>query len=100
MLPTVEFLGKSYDRFYELPEGTIGVIADVYVDGQTVVLQDLSIYAVNHERLDIGVAKLLSIRRLIEADVRQLGYTGIRITGMRLTGASPRREVDVRRRLR
>jgi hypothetical protein len=95
----VELYGESYDRFFDLPEGKVGVLADIYVEGETLVLYNLSVYPVDHERLNAGVRNLLRIRRQMELDALLLGYKRIRITGKRLTGASPGREVDVKRRL-
>jgi hypothetical protein len=46
----VELYGESYDRFFDLPEGKVGVLADIYVEGETLVLYNLSVYPVDHER--------------------------------------------------
>jgi len=95
-----ELYEESYDRYFDLPYGTIGVMADIYADGDTLVLENLSIYPVAVDRVELGIRSVLAIRRLIEEDARQLGFSRLRITGMRLTGASPRRSVNVGRNLR
>ena len=96
----MKLYGESYDRFFELPEGIIGVMADIYANDESVLLENLLIYPVDHDELSIGVSNVLRIRRLIEADLRELGFTRFRITAGRLTGANPGHQVNVGRSLR
>ncbi len=96
----MELFGESYDRYFDLPEGTVGVMADLYSDGDTLILENVLMYPRDVETLPIGVRGVLSIRRQIDSEARQLGFARLRMTGVRLTGASPRRPVDVPRRLK
>jgi hypothetical protein len=96
----LELFGESYDRYFDLPEGTVGVMADLYSDGDTLILENVLIYPRDVDNLAIGVRGVLSIRRQIDAGARKLGFAKLRMTGIRLTGASPRRLVDVPRRLK
>lgn len=97
----MELLGRSYQRYYDFPEGRIGVMADIYVEEDAIELRNLMIYpvGVGVESLPIGVGQLLQVRRRIDDDARQLGFQRLRITADRLTGANPGRKVNVWRQL-
>ena len=96
----MELFGESYDRYFDTGQGRIGVMADIYASGDTVELRDLVIYPEGPvRRLDVGPAAIRSIRRVVEAELRSMGYRELRITGDRLSGANPGKHVDRRRKL-
>jgi hypothetical protein len=95
----MELLAESYDRFFDLPMGRVGVMADIYVDGDWIELRDLIIYPIGAETLQAGVRYMLFVRRQIEMDIRTMGYTRLTITADRITGASPGRKVGIKETL-
>jgi hypothetical protein len=90
---------ESYDRTFDLPEGQVAVMADIFVFGDLVELRDLSVYPVGEDVLSIGSEQVRQIYRKIEDYARQAGFTRLRITGERLSGASRGRMVRFERRL-
>ncbi|HEY5331850.1 MAG TPA: hypothetical protein VIJ79_18365 [Acidobacteriaceae bacterium] len=74
-------------------------MADLNILGDVVEILELLIYPIDEEYIPIGTAKLRMIYREIASEVREAGYKRLRITGGRLTGASPGRRVDIGRKL-
>jgi len=95
----MELLAESYDRFFDLPMGRVGVMADIYVEDDMIELRDLIIYPIGVERLQVGVGHMLLVRRQIEMDIRAMGYRRLTITADRITGASPGRKVGIKETL-
>lgn len=95
----MQSLEKSYDRYFDFPEGMIGVMADLFEDGETLVLKDVAIYPRDTEFVAVGARQVREILHHVEEEARQLGFAKIRITAERLSGASPRRLVDIGRGL-
>jgi hypothetical protein len=89
----MELFAESYQRFFDLPTGRVGLMADIHAEGDLIELRDLILYPIGVETLELGVRQLLFIRRQIESDVRSMGYARLRITADRITGASPGRAV-------
>jgi hypothetical protein len=96
----MELLSESYQRFFDLPTGRVGAMADIHIDGDLIELRELIIYPIGREYLASGVRAMLGIRREIEADIRKMGFARLRITGHRISGASPGRIVDREAKLR
>ncbi len=90
----------SYDQIIDTPVGQVALMADVYIMGDMVELKELSFYPIGREHLRLGTAKIREIYRQIEAELKAIGYKKIRITGHRVTGASPGRGIHLERRLR
>jgi hypothetical protein len=92
----MDLYAESYRRFFDLPMGQVGAMADIHVEGDLVELRDLIIHPVGVAKLAVGLRYMLFIRRQIEADIRSAGYTRLRITGDRISGANPGRHVDLK----
>jgi hypothetical protein len=95
----MEMLAESYHRFFDLPMGRIGVMADIHVEDDLIELRDLIIYPIGVETLHAGVKQMLFVRREIEIEIRAMGYTRLTITGDRISGASPGRKVGLKETL-
>jgi hypothetical protein len=95
----MELFAESYQRFFDLPMGRVGAMADIHVEGDLIELRDLILYPIGVEKLEIGVRQLLLVRRQIEIDVRRMGYVRLRITADRISGASSGRTVHLEEKL-
>jgi hypothetical protein len=74
----------------------VELLAEVEIDGGTLHLRDVAVYAVGSERATVGIRPLVvAARRELFPRLRAAGFTRLRITGVRLTGARPGRIVDV-----
>ena len=85
--------GELYERSFDTPAGQIDVLAEIVVTGSTVELRDVVVYP-----RDAG--ELLGWARLAVAEIADEGFAELRVTGTRLTGASPGRRLDLTIRLR
>jgi len=77
----MELFAESYQRFFDLPMGRVGAMADIHAEGDLIELRDLIIYPIGREHLAVGVRQMLVVRRLIELDIRKMGYIRLRSHG-------------------
>jgi hypothetical protein len=74
----------------------VELLAEVAIDTGTLHLRDVAVYAVGSERATVGIRPLVvAARRELLPRLRAAGFTRLRITGVRLTGARPGRIVDL-----
>ncbi len=92
--------GELYERSFDTPAGQIDVLAEIVVTGATVELRDLVVYPRDVVRLTVSPGELLGWARLAVAEIAEEGFAELRVTGTRLTGASPGRRLDLTIRLR
>jgi len=93
--------GGDFEKTYETSLGPVGVLAEVQIRDQRLVLNALSIYPIEtSERLAIGVRRTIEILRSIKQDALDQGFSEYVVNAKKLTGASPGRIVKVERRLK
>jgi hypothetical protein len=93
--------GGDFEKTYETSLGPVGVLAEVQIRDQRLILNALSIYPIEtSERLPIGVRRTLEILRSIKQDALDQGFSDYVVNSKKLTGASPGRIVKVERRLK
>ena len=87
--------GELFERTFETPEGDIDLLAEVAVEGSTLILRDVAVYPVAPGRLDIGTASVLRMRDQLAAEAAAMGFTALRLTAMRVSGAAPGKQIDL-----
>jgi hypothetical protein len=93
--------GEDFDATYETSLGPIGVLAEVEIHFDQLVLNAVSIYPIEtSRRLPIGVRQIVEIVRSIERDAQKQGFSECVVNARKLSGASPGRIVRLVRRLR
>jgi hypothetical protein len=92
--------GNLLEYSFPTSEGLLGVLVDVRVDGSTLELGYPSVYSGDGTRIYPGVRQMLQIARQIQELAKLQGFKTLRITGHRLTGATPGRSVFVERTIR
>ena len=93
--------GEYLDHTFATEPEPLDVIAQVIASGDTLEFRDVAIFCGGGvARVSVGVGVLLRIVRELEVLVRDSGYNYLVITGDRHTGASPNRDVLLRRKLR
>lgn len=74
----------------------VELLAEVEIDGPLLHLRDLAVYPAGAGVVSVGLVALLGAARsqLLPA-IRAAGFDRLRVTGTRLSGASPGRIVDL-----
>jgi hypothetical protein len=92
--------GKDFERTFETDLGPVGVLAAVTIEGDRVILNDLSMFPrANAGRLPIGTRRVRAIFREIREMARSQGFAEIDIQAERLSGRNPGRTISIKRRL-
>lgn len=92
--------GELHERSFDTPAGQIDVLAEIVITGLTIELRDIVVYPSGAVRLTVSPGELLGWARLAVAEIADEGFAELRVTGTRLTGASPGRRLDLTIRLR
>lgn len=92
--------GEFFERSFETPAGQIDVLAEIVVTGSTIELRDIVVYPRSAIRLTVSPGELVGWARLAVAEMAEAGFEQLRVTGIRLTGVSPGRRLDLTIRLR
>jgi hypothetical protein len=88
--------GGLFERRFEVEGSVIELLAEVELAEATLHLRDIAIFPAGAERTRVGAAALFRVlRRELLPEVRSYGFTTLRITGTRLSGAGPGRKVDL-----
>jgi RHS repeat-associated protein len=87
--------GEVIARDFATDAGTISMMAEAVVSGKTLHLKDIAIYPKGAQNLQVGTKAMLELLQTVKADARGLGFTKLRITGLRFSGAKPGKEVDL-----
>jgi len=78
----------------------VDVLADVQITGSRLELSYPAVYSGDGTRIYPGVRQMLQIARQIEGLAKLQGFEKLRMTGKRLTGATPGRSVLIERTIR
>lgn len=92
--------GELYERSFETAGSTIDVLAEIAVVGTRLELHDIAVYPRSVGRSTVSPAELVSWARFALDEFRDAGFDEVRVTGTRLSGATPGRRVDLVIRLR
>jgi hypothetical protein len=74
----------------------VELLAEVALDGTALHLEDVAVYPRGATRLALGAGEVIALARRLGQEARALGFAELRITGVRYSGASPGKEVDIR----
>jgi hypothetical protein len=85
--------GGLYEKTFTTPVGRIGILAEVDIEGSTVILADVAVYPLDTEHLEVEVQMLVRLRDALAAELAAMGFHRLRITGKRLSGASPGKSI-------
>jgi hypothetical protein len=92
--------GKDFEWTFETDLGPVGVLATVTIEGDRVILNDLSFFPRGAAgRLPIGTRRVRAIFREIREMARSQGFAAIGIEAERLSGKNPGRTISIKRGL-
>ncbi|NRR32816.1 hypothetical protein HSX11_21850 [Oxalobacteraceae bacterium] len=89
---------------FPTPEGEVGILAEIVLDGDTIVCEDVCVYAISDPpgiRKSTISKELRSELRELLASGQKLGFPAMRIRGVRVPGSSSAKAgkiVDIKRR--
>jgi hypothetical protein len=86
--------GELFERYAQTSTGTVGVLAEVSLEGTTLHLKDLAVYPVGTKHLDVGQREMAQLTRQLAEEARDLGFEQLRISGLRYSGAKRGKVVD------
>src|SRR5277367_5171057 len=90
-----------FEYRFETVAGTIGFLAEVEIDGDTLHLKDVAVYPIGSSTaVAAGTGEILKALRVLEGLAREQGFRRLRITGQRLSGANPGADVEIERSLK
>ena len=92
--------GQNFVEIFDTSLGPVRVVALVTIDGDRIVLSDLSIFPKGRTRtLPIGVAQVLEISARIKGSAKAAGFRRIALRAERMGGANPGRMIAIERSL-
>lgn len=88
--------GDLFEWAVVVEDVRVEVLAEAAIDGELLHLCDVAVFPVGMEKAIVGVRPLLAAaRRELFPSIRAAGFSRLRITGVRLTGSGPGRNVDL-----
>ncbi len=90
-LPTFQFKdGDLLEREYDTPQGTVGLLAEIKIEGKTLHLNDIAVYPIKTSgKLSIGPGQVIAARRELALYAKNAGFEKLHITAKRTSGAKP-----------
>lgn len=91
--------GEPFETTFQMSVGPIDVLAEVAVEGRTLGLHEIAVYPRGSTRSRVPTSELVGHVRSMLVGLAAEGFDVVRITGTRLSGASPGRRIDLTIRL-
>ncbi len=88
--------GGQFERVFGTSQGPVGLLGDAQVVDRTFTLRNIAVYPYGAGSLDIGIGSVRAGLRALQEELAGMGYEQLEISGTRLTGANPGREVFMR----
>jgi len=92
---TKVFNGNIFLHSYKSSSGPLDVIAEVVIKGRSIHLRDIAIFPRSDAVWKLGHKEVVELRGRMIDEFRALGFDSLRVSGKRITGANPGKEVDV-----
>jgi len=88
--------GELFERTYDLDGVEVGLLAEVEIDGSQVHLKDIAVFPSGVDQASPGLAAVRRVlRQELLPELAAEGFTSARISGVRVTGPTPGRRVDL-----
>lgn len=87
--------GNDVYMSFQTSKGAVGVSGELVPNGSQLLLKDVAIYPEGADRLNIGFSQVAQIRDAVAAEAEAQGYTSLRITGQRFSGANYGKPIDI-----
>jgi hypothetical protein len=71
------------------------LLAEVQIEGDTLLLNDIAVYPLDVEQLDVGTRTLVLLRDTLAVEFAGMGFKRLRITRKRRSEALPGKTIDV-----
>jgi hypothetical protein len=80
--------GDFFERTFPTAKGPVDLLAEVVVEGDTLILKDVVVYGRSSSRLTGLCKDALAARTQLIAEVKNLGFKRLKITGQRVLSSS------------
>lgn len=87
--------GEDYETTIVAVNGPVGLLAEVEIAGSILTLKDVAIYPLDAVKLDVGVGAIKRLFRQVADEAKAEGFSQLRITATRYSGAHAGRVIDV-----
>jgi hypothetical protein len=87
--------GEGIYRLFQTPSGAIEMLAEVDLAGTTLHLKDVAVYPKGADQVRLGTRQVIELRNQLADEATELGFESLRISGVRYSGASPGKLVDI-----
>jgi RHS repeat-associated protein len=87
--------GEIIVKEFPTSKGVLEMAAEVAIEGTTLHLKDIAVYPRNADSFKLGTREMISLRNQLAAAAKSMGFTKLRITGTRFSGANPGKNPDV-----
>lgn len=94
-LPLSSLSGEIITREFATTKGTIEMAAEIAIKGKQLHLKDIAIYPKGEKILNMGTKAMVALKDVLAKEAKELGFSELRITGTRLSGANPGKVVDI-----
>jgi hypothetical protein len=89
--------GSVVERSFRFGDIIVGVLGDVSVDGRSLTISNLAIYPEGARAASIGTGAVRTMFDSVAAEAEAEGFVSLTVSGLRYSGANPRRVVTVTR---
>jgi hypothetical protein len=89
--------GSVVERSFRFGDITVGVLGDVSVNGRSLTISNLAIYAEGEGAASIGTGAVRTMFDSVAAEAQAEGFASLTVSGVRYSGANPRRVVTITR---
>lgn len=90
--------GDLFERTFQTPKGAVGFLAEIIVEGDTLILKDVAVYGEGTTPLSNLAREAFAARDQLIKEAKAHGFKKLRITGRRIEGSSsgnPGHAIDV-----
>lgn len=90
--------GDLFERTFQTAKGPVDLLADIVVEGDTLILKDVVVYSRSPSSLTGLTRDALAARTQLIEEAKVLGFKKLRITGQRIQSSSsgnPGHTIDI-----
>jgi hypothetical protein len=88
--------GDLIHREYKTASGIVEILGEARVRGDVLKIKDIAIYPKGADKLQLSPKEINDIKNQLINEVSSQGYRRLRITGHRVSGANPGKNINIK----